>query len=141
MKQKVLCKATAMHGGSGNAIRQLPKSIRNFFRVMKITGVILLVAILQVSAASYAQKVTIHQQNSDLKTVLNAIRKQTGYYFIFDKDALQKAKPVTIDANNEELTTVLTNICSKQQLGYEIKDKVITITSREDAPNAAANRR
>ena len=139
MKQKVLCKATAMHGGSGNAIRQLPRSIRNFFLVMKITGLILLVAILQVSAASYAQKVTIHQQNSDLKTVLNTIRKQTGYYFIFDKDALQKAKPVTIDATNEELTTVLTNICSKQQLGYEIKDKVITITSLDDAPKAAGN--
>ena len=97
--------------------------------IMKITGIILLAATLQVSAASYAQQVSIHQRNSDLKTVLNAIRKQTGYYFIYTKAVMQKAKPVSIDVTDRELKEVLDEILKNQHLAYEIKDKTIIITA------------
>ncbi|WP_188316079.1 SusC/RagA family TonB-linked outer membrane protein [Chitinophaga agrisoli] len=128
MKQKVLCKATAMCGSGGYATAQQSSSVRNFLLSMKLTGVILLAATLQVSASTYAQKVTIHRQNSDLKTILNEIRKQTGYYFIFDKDVLQHTGPVTIQATDQELSAVLGEICSKQRLSYEIRDQLIIIT-------------
>ena len=89
---------------------------------------ILLALTLQASAAGYAQKVSIHQQNTDLKTILNSIRKQTGYYFIYTKAVIQKAKPVTIDVTNQSISDVLNLVLKDQHLSYEIKDKVIIIT-------------
>ncbi len=104
---------------------------------MKITGVILLAVTLQVSAAGYAQKVSIHQRNSDLKTVLNTIRKQTGYYFIYNKAIIQQAKPVTIDVTDRNLEDVLREVLQGQRLDYEIKDKVIVITSAKAAEHTS----
>jgi TonB-linked SusC/RagA family outer membrane protein len=88
----------------------------------------LLLLSLQVSASGYAQKVSIHQQNTDLKTILNSIRKQTGYYFIYTKTVIQKAKPVTIDVTDEPISDVLDQLLKDQHLTWEIKDKVIIIT-------------
>lgn len=104
---------------------------------MQFTGVILLAVTLQVSASGYAQKVSIHQRNSDLKTVLNTIRKQTGYYFIYSKAVIQKAKPVSIDVTDRNLEEVLREILQQQQLHYEIRDKVIIITNAAKADSPA----
>ncbi|MGI4021138.1 MAG: TonB-dependent receptor [Janthinobacterium lividum] len=99
---------------------------------MKLITIILLAATLQVSASSFVQKVTIHQHSTNLKNVLNEIRKQTGYYFIYTKAVMQKAKPVTIDVINQNLEQVLTEILKDQDLDFEIKDKVIVITDKEN---------
>lgn len=90
--------------------------------------VILLLLSLQLMASGYAQKVSIHQQNADLKTILNSIRKQTGYYFIYTKAVIQKAKPVTIDVTDLPVSNVLDLLLKDQQLAWEIKEKVIIIT-------------
>jgi len=134
MKRYIHCKALAMHCRAICMINRLQKSAGKPILIMKLTAVILLVATLQVSASTYAQKVSLHQTNSNLKSVLSVIRKQTGYYFIFNKAVLQKARPVTINVNDQDLKEVLNSIFKDQNLSYEIKEKVIIITNAGSIP-------
>jgi TonB-linked SusC/RagA family outer membrane protein len=133
MKRYIHCKASAVHCGAICIINRIQIYTGKPILIMKITAVILLVATLQVSASGYAQKLSIHQNNSSLKNVLNVIRKQTGYFFIFNKAVVQKARPVSINADNRDLKEVLTELLKDQHLSFEIREKVIVIT------NAAAS--
>lgn len=58
--------------------------VRRFFLFMRLTVLLLLVAFLQLSASTMAQKVTIVEKNTTLEHVLREIRKQTGYSIIYD---------------------------------------------------------
>ncbi|WP_432327683.1 hypothetical protein ACRQ5D_31075 [Mucilaginibacter sp. P25] len=48
---------------------------------MKLSIILLLATILQVSAKSYAQKITLSEKNAPLEKVLKEIREQSGYDF------------------------------------------------------------
>src|SRR4051812_32536778 len=89
--------------------------------IMKLTTLILITVILHTSAASLAQKVTLAEKNAPLINIFNQIRSQTGYDFLFSGSDLQKAKPVTINVQNEELSTVLTQIFEGQPLDFSIE--------------------
>ena len=49
--------------------------------IMKLTTLIILIALLQCSARGYSQKINLDETNSPLKKVLQQINKQTGYVF------------------------------------------------------------
>ncbi len=80
--------------------------------VMRLIIVLLTTAILQVSAAGYAQKVTLIQNNARLTTVLDEIRKQTGYDFVYSDKVMNAAKRVSLNLKNAELNDAL-EICFK----------------------------
>ncbi|WP_431295172.1 hypothetical protein [Pedobacter sp. P26] len=63
---------------------------------MKLTTIILLTTLLQVSATGFAQKVTFVQKNTTLKEIFGEIRKQTGYDVVASSDQLFQT--VRIDA-------------------------------------------
>jgi len=100
-------------------------------RVMKLTGIILLVLTMHVNAASFGQKISIKQRNTNLKMIFKEIRKQTGFYFIYSNEILQKAKPLTIDVTNGDLDEVLKDVFSNQPLTYTIEDKIIIVKFKE----------
>jgi TonB-linked SusC/RagA family outer membrane protein len=97
---------------------------------MQLTSVLLLAFSLQVSAVGYAQKVTISEKDASLKKVFREIRKQTGYFFIYTNELIQRAAPVTIHVKDANVQEVL-NICfSNQPLSYTIDDRIIIVKPR-----------
>ena len=69
----------------------LPKSHLRRMRIDRLTHVILLMKLtiflilafsLSVSATAVAQKVTLRVDNASMKSVLKALRKQSGYAFV-----------------------------------------------------------
>lgn len=98
---------------------------------MKLTAVIILGFVFQVSASSYAQKVSISATNASLKNVFKEVRKQTGYDFIYTNEVIARAQPVTIKASNTELETLLRKIFNEQPLVYSIADKAIIVNIKE----------
>ncbi|HRQ49620.1 MAG TPA: hypothetical protein PLR74_03735, partial [Agriterribacter sp.] len=52
---------------------------------MKLTVVLLVVTVLQVSAKGYSQQVTINEKDIAVTRLLQIIEKQTGYHFLYDK--------------------------------------------------------
>ena len=108
-----------------------PRCKHLILRVMKLTSLLLTITCIQVSAASLAQRVTLHEKNATLGSVLVAIRQQTGYDFFY-KDELIKDRKVTIDVNNQPLAKVMETLLKTQQLSFKISDKTISIQQREE---------
>jgi len=99
-----------------------------FFKAMKLFVVLMTAFCLQVSAAAFSQRVSISQKNTPLVRVLKEIKRQTGYFFLYDSDLIQqKSKPVTINLKNAELKDVLAQALKSQPFGWEIKENTILI--------------
>lgn len=86
---------------------------------------------MQVSAAGFAQKITIAEKNASMKSVFQKIRKQSGYNFLYTEDQLQQAAPVNINVSGVELKVVLDQIFDQQQLTYTIDEKTVIVKDRE----------
>ncbi|WP_254070830.1 SusC/RagA family TonB-linked outer membrane protein [Pedobacter sp. L105] len=98
---------------------------------MKLTTLLLITVILQVSAKTLAQKVTLSERNAPLVDVFNQIQKQTGYDFAFTVSTLKDAKPVNIDVKNVELSEVLKKVFDGQPLDYSIESKSVVVSKKE----------
>jgi TonB-linked SusC/RagA family outer membrane protein len=98
---------------------------------MKLTMLILIAAILQVSATVKAQKITLSEKNASLDKIFNEISDQCGYDFLASSSVLKQAKPVSIDVKNEELKTVLDLIFQSQPLQYVIQEKMVVVSKKE----------
>ena len=105
-------------------------------RVMKLTFILLVVLILNASAEGFSQKVTYSGENVSLETVFTVIKKQTGYGFFFQEELFALAKPVTINASNEDLSKVLASVFKDQPLDFSIKNKTILVSKKTFPTNA-----
>ncbi|MES2827393.1 MAG: SusC/RagA family TonB-linked outer membrane protein [Bacteroidota bacterium] len=82
---------------------------------------------MQVSAAGFAQKVTLKEKNASLESVISKIRIQTGYDFVFDFRLLENSKKVNITLDNAELQSALKEVFKNQNLNFTIKDNIIVL--------------
>ncbi|WP_316816143.1 SusC/RagA family TonB-linked outer membrane protein [Pedobacter nyackensis] len=98
---------------------------------MKMVIIIITTTFLQVSAASYAQKVTLAERNISLEKLFKKIRNQTGYDFIFDSKIIKQPAQVSLNVKNAALKEVLELSLANQDLVFEIKDRSIIIRERK----------
>jgi TonB-linked SusC/RagA family outer membrane protein len=113
-----------------NAARVLPCWLRQTLLVMRITALILLVGLLQVSASSLAQKISIDKKNTSIQSVLNEISKQSGYDFFYDANALKKIKLVSVVIQNADLNEAVKMSLSGLPLSYSIENKTVVIKEK-----------
>ncbi|MES2277939.1 MAG: SusC/RagA family TonB-linked outer membrane protein [Bacteroidota bacterium] len=98
---------------------------------MKITTFFMLISILTVSAASYAQKITLNERRASLEQLLDKVRQQSGYNIVYSDELLSKSHTVTLNLKEASLEDALKAILSDQALTYEIENKTIIIKERE----------
>ncbi len=99
---------------------------KQLLRVMKLTIVIMILFLAQVSAATFAQKLTYKKQGATLKQVFAQIRLQTGYHVLYSEQKLDLEKKMDVDFNNTTLDEVLIRVIG-DGLAYSIEDKDIFI--------------
>lgn len=99
---------------------------------MKLIILLVTTAILQASAAGYAQKsITLSARNSSLETVLKALRKQSGFDLVVVSTALSKAHPVNISVNNVSLEEALKICFQDQPFEYSIDTETIIVLEKQ----------
>ena len=98
---------------------------------MKITTMLLLISVMTVSAATYAQKITLNERNARLETILDQIRRQSGYNFIYRNDALSGSKPVSLNLKDASLEDALKRALQEQGLTYELDGQTVIIKKAE----------
>ncbi|MDR6782908.1 SusC/RagA family TonB-linked outer membrane protein [Pedobacter africanus] len=103
---------------------------------MKITIVLMLVLFMQVSASTFAQKISLNARRSTLQSVLNKISAQTSINYLIDNDLLHKAKPVTLVAHNQELTLVLAALFADQPFDYHLEGNTIEVRPKTELSDA-----
>jgi len=100
-----------------------------FWRIMRLTIILLIVAFMHVHASSFSQTVTYSGKDVALEKVLKSIRKQTGYVFFYDYSILENSKPVSLNIKNASIQQALSECLNGQQLDYAIEDKTVVISS------------
>lgn len=62
---------------------------------------------MQVSASSYAQKITLEVRDVQLEKVVFEIQRQSGYDFLYSSQLIKMAKPVSLSVKNVPLSQAL----------------------------------
>ena len=100
---------------------------------MKLTTVLLIVSLVQVSAASVAQKLTYVHKQTSMEQIIKEIRKQTGLDVLVSSNKIKNILPIDVNFKNTPLKEVLDTYLKDQPLTYEIQDKMVLI--KEKAPS------
>lgn len=101
--------------------------LSKFLLIMKLTFVLLMAALLHVSAATYSQNISLKVKDVSLLDVFKQLHRQSGVEFVYDNKMLKEAKSVSINAVNEPLIKVLDECFLQQPLSYEIIQNMIVI--------------
>ncbi|MFF5381523.1 SusC/RagA family TonB-linked outer membrane protein [Pedobacter suwonensis] len=109
------------------------RQLRKLLLVMRLTAVILLAALMQLSASTKAQKVSIVEKNAPLERVLKEIRRQSGYNIIYDLNLILDARPVSIQVNQVNVLEAVQKSLNNQPLTFSVDGKTIVIKERSIA--------
>lgn len=98
---------------------------------MRLTTVILIATLMQVSAAGFAQRITLKERKSQLENVLQKIHIQSGYDFVFDRKVITKMQPLDVTLKNASLEDALDQVFNGLPLTYIIDGKTILIKPKK----------
>ena len=107
--------------------RYIPKLLL----MMKLITVILLASLMQVSAASFGQLVTLKEKNVTLEKMFNEIRKQSGYDVLLSTNKIKSTMTFHANFKNSTIEQVMDQILYGKDLTYIIGDKTIVIKPME----------
>lgn len=99
---------------------------------MRLTTVILIASILQVSASTFGQQITINRKNASLESLLKEIRTQSSYDFFYDGKIIPKNKLVDVSVTNADIHEVLKKVLAGSSLSYTIEGKIVTIKKQSE---------
>ena len=99
--------------------------------IMKLIIIIMTTCLLQVSAATFAQKFTYAKKDATYGLVFKEIIKQTGYKILYSDQILDKTKTINVDFKGAELKEVMETLLKNQPLSYEIDETTILIKEKE----------
>ena len=89
---------------------------------------------MQAAAATgFAQKVSLSESNATLKSVLQELKRQSGFIFLSTENQLLMANPVNIHVKNAEFLEVLEQVFEDQPLTFKIKDGTIVLQDKESS--------
>jgi TonB-linked SusC/RagA family outer membrane protein len=106
--------------------------------IMKMIAILLLVVGLTSSyAESDAQtaKLNLKFKSGTVKDVIEEIERQTDLSFMYDNNVFRVDRPITIDAENETVKSVIEKLISGENLKYEMVNRYIVITSDNNSTN------
>ncbi|UCJ09906.1 TonB-dependent receptor [Chitinophaga pendula] len=95
--------------------------------MMKLTVLLMTVALLNVHAAGYSQTVTLSQRNIPLDEVFREFRKQTGFNFLYTDEQMLHEQKVNLQLKNTPLTEALEACFKGQPFTYTISEKVVIV--------------
>lgn len=116
-------------GRFGPALHSLTRSrlLSKTLLVMKLTTILILAALLQVSAKGFSQKISLKAKNAPLEKVLSEIEKQSGYSFWYRSSLLKNADKVSIELKGVNIDEALKKCINNQGFEYIIVDHTIII--------------
>ena len=104
---------------------------KQFFRVMRITTLLLFVFIFCMQAENSSSQnvnVTIKRSNTELENVLNDIEKQTDYLFIYNK-FVNVDRKVSVNLKKASLEEVLANLFAGTDVKYSVDGSYILLSA------------
>lgn len=96
---------------------------------MKLTTFILVISLMQVSAATFGQKVTLRQNNITMDQVFREIRRQTGYDVLMNITRFRSSK-ISVNFKDAPLDLVMDELVKSKNLEYSIEGTNIVVKEK-----------
>lgn len=101
------------------------------FLVMKLIILLITTFCVQVSANSYAQRISFSATDVTLNKVFSVIEQQSGYSFFY-KGSLIKNSRVSVSIKNADIEEALSSVLRDQPYTYTIVDKTVIINTKPE---------
>ncbi len=114
------------------------KDCIKLIRIMKLTFLLTLVAILQVSAETYSQstKLTMKVNSATVQELISMIEAQSDFTVFYKDNQLDASMSVNLNMKNATIAEVLNSAFANTNLAYKVLDKIIVITNKGQLQNA-----
>lgn len=104
------------------------KNLYKLVRIMKLTGIMILVALMQVSASVYSQtKFNLKGNNTSIESVLKEIENQSEFFFLYNNKQIDVTQKINIDVAGKTIEDALETILKKTGIHYLMKDRQIVL--------------
>lgn len=103
-----------------------------FILAMKLTILITTIAFLQVSAGTFAQKISLKGNEISLTKALQSIKKQSGYALFFNSTLVRQAGYATVNFKGATVDQALSEVLRGKLFSYTIIDKTIVIKEKTE---------
>ena len=100
--------------------------------VMKISTLMIMCSLLQVSAATFGQRLSLVDKTASLEKVFTEIRKQTGYGVVMENTDVGVTRPIAVDFREAPLEDVLRSVLRGTGLTYTISERTVLVKRREE---------
>src|SRR5690554_4958835 len=107
-----------------------PIHLKFYCLVMKFTILLIVALTLNASADVLGQKVTLRVKDAPLRSVLQELRKQSGYSFVYKSGFLHAAKPVSVSVDDREFAEVLPLVFDGQPFDFIIEEDLVTLIAK-----------
>ena len=104
--------------------------LKRLLLVMKLTTLLLIITLVQVSAKGFSQNINLDEKDAPLKEVLQSIEKQSGYTFFYDTKDLPDAK-ITVQLKNASIDEAVKQSIKGLPLTYKIVKTNVVLTKIE----------
>jgi TonB-dependent starch-binding outer membrane protein SusC len=107
------------------------------FRLMKLSFAFVLLCCLHVSAGVVSQtKITLKLDKVELKKALATIEKKSSYRFLYNEALINSDLRVSLNANNEEVTSVLDKIFTGTAVTYQVMENFLVVLKQAGTATA-----
>lgn len=102
---------------------------KNFFLIMRLKVIIILITAFQISASAYTQeaKLNLKLTNFSIEDVFKEIQNQCDFEFFYAHEEIDSDRRIDIDIKDASIDEVLSICFENTNLGYEVVDNVIVI--------------
>lgn len=107
------------------------RKVKKWFLMMKLTIVVLLAGLMQVSATVYSQatKFNFKAENKQVVEVLKEIEENSDFRFFYIREQVNVERKVTVDITNATVENILDQIFSDQGVAYKVMDDNLVLLS------------
>ncbi|SEL53998.1 TonB-linked outer membrane protein, SusC/RagA family [Olivibacter domesticus] len=109
---------------------------RKIIMRFNLTFFFLFIALMQLRAATYAQKISVNKQNVTLEEVFWSIKQQSDYVFVYNSKEIKNLK-VSINAQHATVEEIMRECLRNQPFTYKITGHNVMIKRKSETFQAS----
>ncbi|MFH0842646.1 MAG: TonB-dependent receptor [Bacteroidota bacterium] len=104
--------------------------LKKIYKVMRLATFLLILSIAQLQAINtYAQqtRLSLNFTNTELVEVLDKIEEGSEFYFLYNEKLLDTDRKVTLNADQQLITSILDDLFANTEIKYTVVDRKIIL--------------
>ena len=110
------------------------RRIKKLLLIMKLTTLLLLVGLMQVSATVYSQatKFKFRVENKQIVEVLKEIEESSNFRFFYIREQVDVERRVSVKVNNATVEQILDELFKDEGINYRVMEDYLVLLSPEN---------